>query len=187
MKQIILKLRFKFLSVLPILLLYLIIVSGCQKKSSEQLKTAASSINENLASNYKLEKKCREDQYFWSTVLDEEFNKVEKSKKSMVANHFELFYPVTVKEKLITVKKTTVHRKVKSLPIATEVGLAINANISIDRAKKQAVRIARARSISIKIIDSIIKEHTEKRLIGCLGPKTINVVMLNSELDKLAK
>ena len=63
----------------------------------------------------------------------------------------------------------------------------MNLNITIDCAKKQVVRIARARNIATKIIDSIIVDHTEKRLITCLGPKTINIVMLNSELDKLNK
>ncbi|WP_371742312.1 potassium-transporting ATPase subunit C [Flavobacterium sp. 7E] len=63
----------------------------------------------------------------------------------------------------------------------------LSSNIKIECAKSQVLRIVRARNLSEKIIDSLIVDHTEKRLITCLGPKTINIVLLNSELDKLNK
>lgn len=184
--MIILKRRSTFLSILFFGLAGFVVFLGCHKKYSDQLKAEPSSIYEVEVTTPTIDKQYCYDVYFWSTAVGGEFNEVVYIDSSKVAHHSGPFYPFAMKEKLVSVKKLMVHRKAKSLSIPTE-SRAMNANIAIDSAKKQVARIAKARNISTKIIDSIILEHTEKRLITCLGPKTINVVMLNSELDKITR
>ena len=186
MKTIILKQRSTFLSVLVAGIASLVLFLGCQKKKIVQSSSEPHSIHGGEITAPTLDQKYSDDIYFRNTALCEVVDEVGIIDSNKVAQHSELFYPVTVKEKLISEKKLTLHRKGKSQSIATE-SRFMNPNITIDCAKKQVVRIARARNIATKIIDSIIVDHTEKRLITCLGPKTINIVMLNSELDKLNK
>lgn len=186
MKTIILKRRSTFLSVQVAGIASLVLFLGCQKKYLDQSISEPRSIPGGEITAPTLEKKHSDDIYFINTALCEVVDEVGIIDSIKVAQHSELFYPVTVKEKLISEKKITLHRKGKSQSIPIE-SRCMNPNITIDCAKRQVLRIARARNLSKKIIDSIIVDHTEKRLITCLGPKTINIVMLNSELDKLNK
>lgn len=186
MKTIISKRRIMFLSVLVIGLANLVLFLGCQKKYLVQSSSESPSIHGGKIASPIIDQKYDKDIYFRNIALDETFDEVVSIDSSKAAQHSELFYPVTVKEKLISEKKITLYRKGKSQSIATE-SRFMNPNITIDCAKSQVLRIARSRNLSKKIIDSLIVDHTEKRLITCLGPKTINIVMLNSELDKLNK
>ncbi|MEZ7499794.1 potassium-transporting ATPase subunit C [Flavobacterium sp. Arc3] len=186
MKTIILKRSNTFLSIPFFGLASLVLFVGCQKSNSDQSIRDPKSIYKLEVTTPTIDKQFSADVYFWSTALGEEFDKVGAIDSSKVTRHSELFYPIAVTEKLVSEKKITVHRKGKSQSILTE-SKFMSPNITIDCAKKQVARIAKARNISTKIIDSIIVDHTEKRLITCLGPKTINIVMLNSELDKITK
>lgn len=186
MKTIILKRSNTFLSIPFFGLASLVLFVGCQKSNSDQSIRDPKSIYELEVTTPTIDKQYSDDVYFWSTTLDEEFDEVAPLDSSKLTKSCELFYPTAVTEKLVSEKKIRVHRKGKSQSILNE-SKFMSPNITIDCAKKQVSQIAKARKISTKIIDSIIVDHTEKRLITCLGPKTINIVMLNSELDKITK
>lgn len=186
MEQKILKRSNTFLSIPFFGLASLVLFVGCQKRNSDQSPPEPSSIYGLEVTTPTIDKQYSDNMYFWNTAWGEEFDKVRSIDSSKVTRHSELFYPSAVTEKLVSEKNITVHRKEKSQCILNE-SKFMSPNITINCAKKQVARIAKARNISTKIIDSIIVDHTEKRLITCLGPKTINIVMLNSELDKITK
>jgi len=64
-------------------------------------------------------------------------------------------------------------------------GSGLDPHISIDSAKLQAARVAKARNTSDSEIQKLINEHIEPAYLGILGQPRINVLRLNLELDKL--
>lgn len=75
----------------------------------------------------------------------------------------------------------------KDIPadLVTASGSGLDPNISVQGAKVQVKRIAKARGIEVSKLDALIKEQTEQPLLGVLGPQKINVLKLNIALNKL--
>jgi K+-transporting ATPase ATPase C chain len=67
----------------------------------------------------------------------------------------------------------------------TSSGSGLDPGISVANAMLQAVRIARARSISEDQVVTLITQHTQARQWGFLGEKWVNVLELNLALDNL--
>ena len=69
--------------------------------------------------------------------------------------------------------------------LVTASGSGLDPNISIQAAKIQVPRIAKARGKSEKLIFNLIEKNIEHPLFGFLGPEKINVLKLNIELNKI--
>jgi len=61
----------------------------------------------------------------------------------------------------------------------------LDPDISIANADLQAPRVARSRRLPLGTVMSLVKAHTDGRLLGIIGENTINVLDLNLALDKL--
>jgi K+-transporting ATPase ATPase C chain len=61
----------------------------------------------------------------------------------------------------------------------------LDPHISPASATAQAVRIAKARNVSVDRIEQIILENTEPRQLGFLGEPRVNVLKLNIALDEV--
>ncbi len=69
--------------------------------------------------------------------------------------------------------------------LVTASGSGLDPDLSPEGAKIQIKRIARLRDISEQDLIKLVEEHTEKPLLGLLGPSRVNVLKLNIALDEL--
>ncbi len=79
----------------------------------------------------------------------------------------------------------TVKKEAIPSELVTASGSGLDPNISVDAAKVQVNRIAKARNISVDALQKLISSQIEKPLIGMFGPEKLNVLKLNLALDNL--
>ena len=62
----------------------------------------------------------------------------------------------------------------------------LDPDISVANADLQAPRVAKARNLPVSQVLALVHAHTDDRLLGVLGERTVNVLDLNLALDRLA-
>jgi K+-transporting ATPase ATPase C chain len=65
----------------------------------------------------------------------------------------------------------------------TASGSGLDPSISVANADLQAPRVARARSMTVEQVLTLVKSHTAGRPLGILGEPSVNVLELNLALD----
>ena len=60
----------------------------------------------------------------------------------------------------------------------------LDPQISLQNARLQAARVARARNVPLVVVQRAIAAHTQGRAWGFLGEQTVNVLELNLALDR---
>ena len=66
----------------------------------------------------------------------------------------------------------------------TASGSGLDPHISVDNAHLQAARIAKVRGLTIETVNAKINRHIAARVLGFIGEPTVNVLLLNLDLDR---
>jgi potassium-transporting ATPase KdpC subunit len=66
----------------------------------------------------------------------------------------------------------------------TASGSGLDPEISTAYANLQAKRVAQARGVAVSAVDQLIKKYTDPRALGFLGEPGVNVLQLNTALDR---
>ena len=185
MKKIILIVVFTFLIVIIFGMLSTILILQSEKFNSKQAKEKTVSQKGKVVDYVEINPKLNQDIYFLEIpqAIDYKTAKIEKTDGYLV--NADYLKEVDIRIEALTVKSRTI--AINQIPLQT-VPLSptgLDCIISIEDAKIQVTRIAKARNIAATRIDSLLTEHSSKKLIVVLGPQIINVLFINQELDKL--
>lgn len=125
------------------------------------------------------------DKYFWSRPSAVDYNAAGSGGSNKGTTNPE--YLAVVKGRIDTFLLKNPQVKKNDVPsdLVTASGSGIDPDISFQAAKVQAKRIAATRKLSEAKILELIKNQTEKPLLGMLGTERINVLKLNIALDQL--
>ena len=97
--------------------------------------------------------------------------------------------PDTVPERVLAYRALNNLAATVKVPVdaVTASASGLDPDISIANADLQAARVANARHLPLGQVMSLIKAHTDGRMLGFLGEKAVNVLELNLALDKLGR
>ena len=126
-----------------------------------------------------------DNKYFWSRPSAVDYNAAGSGGSNKGTNNPDYLAEVKTRIDTFLLKNPTVQRSEVPSELVTSSGSGLDPNISVQGAKVQAERIAKARNLDKQKVLEIIKTNTEKPLLGMLGTEKINVLKLNIELDKL--
>ena len=70
------------------------------------------------------------------------------------------------------------------MDMVTTSASGLDPHISLDAARFQIARVAKARNISKNLVEQILNTHREDRLFGIFGEEKVNVLLLNLDLDQ---
>lgn len=126
-----------------------------------------------------------ENKYFWSRPSAVDYNAGGSGGSNKGTTNPE--YLAEVKNRIDTflLKNPTVKRSEVPSELVTASGSGLDPDISVQGAKVQANRIAKARNIGEEKVLNLIQRNTVAPLFGCLGTEKINVLELNIALDKI--
>ena len=187
MKNIISILKFTALTMILLVVLYPALIWGIAQFSSNNGKGETVSVNGKVVGYTKIGQKFDKDIYFWGRPSAVDYNAAGSGGSTKGATNPEYLKLVETRIEAFTAKNPTVKRSEIPAEMVTASGSGLDPDISFDGATIQVARIAKARKISPEIVDSIIKKQTDGDIVDALGPRKLNVLLLNVELDNLNK
>lgn len=75
--------------------------------------------------------------------------------------------------------------KVLPVDLLTSSGSGLDPHMSPAAAAVQVKRVAAARGMTVEDVQKLVARHTKHRQLGVLGESTVNVLLLNRELDRV--
>jgi K+-transporting ATPase ATPase C chain len=67
--------------------------------------------------------------------------------------------------------------------LATASASGLDPHISLAAAQYQVARVARVRNLPVDTVQALVKQNTERPLVGLIGESVVNVVKLNFALE----
>lgn len=124
-------------------------------------------------------------EYFWGRPSAVDYNAAGSGGSNKGPSNEE--YLKQVSDRIDTLLKYNPTLRKADIPadIVTASGSGLDPDISAQAAKIQISRVAAYRKIDVNILTKLVADHTEKPLLGLLGPTKVNVLKLNVALDEL--
>lgn len=96
-------------------------------------------------------------------------------------------YLAEVQKRIDTILIQNPGMKKEDIPVdlVTASGSGLDPHISVLAARLQMKRISKVRNVPVSKLEQLIKDHTEKPLLGIFGTEKINLLQLNIALDNL--
>ncbi|MCS4163211.1 Potassium-transporting ATPase C chain [compost metagenome] len=127
------------------------------------------------------------DDYFSSRPSAVGYNAAGSGGSNKGPSNGEYLSEVRARIDTFLVHNPTVKREQVPVDIVTASGSGLDPDISIEAAKIQIDRVAKARGISVNSLQSLVDAHVQTPLWNMFGPRKINVLELNIALDKMAE
>ncbi|MCP0886627.1 potassium-transporting ATPase subunit KdpC [Ligilactobacillus sp. WILCCON 0076] len=135
-----------------------------------------------------------EKKYLWgrNMIIDTNLFKTSKGQTILYASASNLSQTSTqlirqVRNRAAIIKKLNPGENNVPIDLVTTSGSGLDPEISPQAAFYQAKRIARARDISIKKVNKIIKNNIVEKTYGIFGENRVNVLEVNIALDRISK
>lgn len=129
--------------------------------------------------------KFTSDKYFWGRPSAVDYNAAATGGSNKGPTNPEYLAQVEQRIKDFLEKNPGVNKSEIPSEMVTASGGGLDPHISVQGALIQTARVASARGIDQVKVENLIKEKTDRPLLGLFGTERINVLKLNIALDEL--
>lgn len=129
--------------------------------------------------------KFTDDRYFWSRPSAVDYNAAGSGGSNKAPTNPD--YLAQVQQRIDTFLAHNPGIGKSDIPsdMVTASGSGLDPDISVQGAMVQVPRIAKARGIEIALLTKLVEKNTDQPLAGLFGPRKVNVLKLNIDLDHL--
>ena len=168
-------------------LLYPLLVAAIGHFSPGKGKGTTVSVNGKVVGYSEIGQKFDQDKYFWGRPSAVAFNAAGSAGSNKGPTNPDYLKDVQSKIDSFLVHNPGIRKEDIPAELVTYSGSGLDPDISPAGAYIQIPRIAKARNISEEKIKALVEQHTEKALLGMLGPEKVNLLKLNVDLDILGE
>lgn len=129
--------------------------------------------------------KFTDDKYFWSRPSAVDYNAAGSGGSNKAPTNPD--YLAQEQQRIDTFMAHNPEIRKSDIPsdLVTASGSGLDPDISVQAAMVQVPRIAKVRGLEASLVTKVVEMDTEEPLAGVFGPKKVNVLKLNIDLDKL--
>jgi len=165
--------------------LYPLLMSAIGKATPGGGKGETISVNGKVVGYEKIGQKFTEDKYFWGRPSAVDYNAAGSAGSNKGPSNPDYLAQVQARIDTFLVHNPGVTKEQIPADLVTASGSGLDPDISPAGARIQIPRIASIRNVSPEKLEALVKEHTDRPLMGMFGPEKVNVLRLNIALDGL--
>lgn len=186
-KYIVQAIRLTLVLTVLLCVIYPVLISFIGKLSKGQGNGETITVNGKVVGYANIGQKFDKPQYFWGRPSAASYNAAGSAGSNKGPSNPD--YLKDVSNRIDTLLKYNPGLKKSDIPadMVTASGSGLDPDISPEAAQIQIRRVAKNRKLNEQQVASLVAAHTEKPLLGLLGPAKVNVLKLNVALDALQK
>ncbi|SFD45875.1 K+-transporting ATPase ATPase C chain [Chitinophaga sp. CF118] len=173
------------LMILLCAVLYPLLIAGIAKLAPGQGKGETISLNGKVVGYENIGQKFTADKYFWGRPSAVDYNAAGSAGSNKGPSNPDYLKTVQARIDSFLVHNPGVRKEDIPAEMVTASGSGLDPDISPASAIIQVKRVAAIRNLNENAVMDLVAKHTEAPLLGILGPKKVNVLKLNIDLDKL--
>lgn len=181
-KNLSISLRLTLVMIILCAVLYPLLVAGIGKAAPGGGKGKTLSVNGKVVGYENIGQKFTEDKYFWGRPSAVDYNAAGSGGSNKGPSN--PGYLEIVQERIDSFLAHNPGVRKEEIPadLVTASGSGLDPHISPAAAYIQVRRVTRIRQLPEEKVNSLVKDHIEKNI---LGPSVVNVLKLNIALDQL--
>src|ERR1035437_1941139 len=184
-KHLLPALKLTIVMILICAVMYPLLIAAVAKLAPGGGKGETVSVNGKVVGYANIGQKFTDDKYFWSRPSAVDYNAAGSAGSNKGPTNPDYLKQVQDRIDTFLVHNPSVKKSDIPSELVTASGSGLDPDLSPQGAYVQVARIAKTRNISEEKIKTLVEQQIQKPLLGFLGPKKVNVLKLNIELDKL--
>jgi len=165
--------------------IYPLLIAGVAKFAPGGGKGETVSVNGKVVGYANIGQKFTDDKYFWSRPSAVNYNAAGSAGSNKGPTNPDYLKDVQSRVDSFLVHNPSVKKGDIPSELVTASGSGLDPDVSPEGAYVQVARVAKARKIDEEKIRALVTQQIQKPLLGLFGPRKVNVLQLNIELDKL--
>lgn len=175
-----------FLTLIIFGVLYPLLITGFAKIAAPNGGRGEKvSVNGKLVGFELIGQKFDDDYYFNSRPSAVDYNPSATGGSNKGPTNPEYLRLVQARIDTFLVQNPTIKKEEIPVDLVTASGGGLDPHISVQGAKVQIERIARARNIAADRLETLVNGHIEKPFLGLFGTSRVHVLRLNIALDEM--
>ncbi|PJJ75836.1 K+-transporting ATPase ATPase C chain [Thermoflavifilum aggregans] len=126
------------------------------------------------------------DRYFWGRPSAIDYDASQSGGTNLAPSNPLLIQQVSQRIKYFEARNPEISVSQIPVDLVTASGSGLDPDISPEAAFVQVKRVAQARHIPERVVDSLVQAYIQPPLLHLLGPAHVNVLQLNLVLDKVS-